>query len=133
MDRLMPIQTFSPEAVQRILGKIKPLSELALDDDVNGRVKVDVWKLHANPAVIFGDRVEPLGLFKREPLLRVRCHFWIVFHLTLCFMRCHALDTLTLLRKRAGYTPSMIRRPVNVSRICTSRRFRSLASRSAVR
>lgn len=78
MNRLMPIQTFRPEAVQRILGEVKPLGELALDNDVNGRVEVDVWKIHAHPAVICGDKVEPLGFFEREPLIRICRRFGIV-------------------------------------------------------
>ena len=80
MDRLMPVQTFSPEAVQRVLGEVKPLGELILDNDVNGRVELGVWKLHARPAVIGGDKFKPLGIIKREPLLRVRRRCGIVFH-----------------------------------------------------
>ena len=40
MDRLMPIQPFSSKPVQRVLGEVKPLRELVLNDDVNGRVDV---------------------------------------------------------------------------------------------
>ena len=102
MDRLMPIQTFSLEAVQRVLGEVKPLGELALDDDVNGHVEVGLWKLRAHPAVICGDKVEPLGFFKRKPLLRVRRRCGIIFHRALCFMSCHERVALTLQHENAG-------------------------------
>src|SRR4051794_8907234 len=81
VDRVVAIETFCLQSLQRVYRGWQLVRELAFDDAMNQGMQRSLRQMNSRPSMIVFDERDLLTFIEREPLSQVGLNSGIVFHI----------------------------------------------------